>query len=151
MGELAFHLPAASNVFSQDFHLWNGYLFEVDPVNQSNFSQLVALQKRKKEERKASCQPSYFYNWRRKWQATLVLLPEESHGQRGQAGYSPWSHKESDRTGGLTLSLQRKQRIMPWVNILLKVARVVLRQIHPFKKKVVQILTASVGSHVFLL
>ena len=36
-------------------------------------------------------------------------------------------------------------------HILLKVARVISRQIHPFKKKVIQILTASVGRHFFLL
>ena len=34
--------------------------------------------------------------WRRKWQPTPVFLPGESHGQRGLAGYSPWSHKELD-------------------------------------------------------
>ena len=28
--------------------------------------------------------------WRRKWQPTPVFLPEESHGQRNRAGYSPW-------------------------------------------------------------
>ena len=27
---------------------------------------------------------------------TPVFLPGESHGQRSQAGYSPWGHKESD-------------------------------------------------------
>ena len=27
--------------------------------------------------------------WRRKWQPTLVFLPEEAHGQRSLAGYSP--------------------------------------------------------------
>ena len=31
-------------------------------------------------------------------QPTPVLLPGESHGQRGLAGYSPWGHKESDTT-----------------------------------------------------
>ena len=35
---------------------------------------------------------------RRKWQCTPVFLPGESHGQRSLAGYSPWSHKESDTT-----------------------------------------------------
>ena len=31
--------------------------------------------------------------------ATLsVLLPGESHEQRSLVGYSPWVHKESDRT-----------------------------------------------------
>ena len=32
------------------------------------------------------------------WQPTLVFLPGESHGQRGLAGYSPWGHKEVDKT-----------------------------------------------------
>ena len=34
--------------------------------------------------------------WRRAWQPTPVVLPRESYGQRILAGYSPWSHKESD-------------------------------------------------------
>ena len=29
---------------------------------------------------------------------TPVLLPEYSHGQKSLADYSPWGHKESDRT-----------------------------------------------------
>ena len=36
--------------------------------------------------------------WRRAWQPTPVFLPGESHGQRSLAGYSPWGHKESDKT-----------------------------------------------------
>ena len=36
------------------------------------------------------------------WQPTPVFLPGESHGQRSLAGYSPWGHKESDRTEWLT-------------------------------------------------
>ena len=36
--------------------------------------------------------------WRRKWQPTPVFLPGESHGQTSLAGYSPWGHKELDRT-----------------------------------------------------
>ena len=43
--------------------------------------------------------------WRRKWQPTPVFLPEESHGPRSLAGYSPWGRKESDKTEWLTLSL----------------------------------------------
>ena len=31
--------------------------------------------------------------WRRKWQPTPVFLPEESHGQKNLADYSPWGHK----------------------------------------------------------
>ena len=33
--------------------------------------------------------------WNRKWQPTPVFLPRKSHGQRSQAVYSPWDHKES--------------------------------------------------------
>ena len=31
--------------------------------------------------------------WRRKWQPTPVFLTRKSHGQRRQAGYSPWGCK----------------------------------------------------------
>ena len=34
---------------------------------------------------------------RRQLQPTPVFLPGEFHGQRSQAGYSPWGHKEVDR------------------------------------------------------
>ena len=30
--------------------------------------------------------------------ATPVFLPGESHGRRSLVGYSPWGHRESDRT-----------------------------------------------------
>ena len=43
--------------------------------------------------------------WRREWQPTPVFLPEESYGQKSLVGYSPWSHKESDMTERITLSL----------------------------------------------
>ena len=33
------------------------------------------------------------------------ILAREFHGQRSLVGYSPWSHKESDTTEQLTLSL----------------------------------------------
>ena len=36
------------------------------------------------------------YPGERKWLPTPVFLPEKSHGQRSQAGYSPWCRKESD-------------------------------------------------------
>ena len=36
--------------------------------------------------------------WSRKWQPTPVFLLGKSHGQRSLAGYSPWGHKESDKT-----------------------------------------------------
>ena len=40
--------------------------------------------------------------WRREWLLTLVFLPEEFHGQRSLAGYSPWGHKELDTTERLS-------------------------------------------------
>ena len=43
--------------------------------------------------------------WRRKWQPTLVLLLEESHGGRSLVGYSPWGCKESDMTERLHFTL----------------------------------------------
>ena len=36
--------------------------------------------------------------WRRKWQCTPIFLPGKFHGQGSLAGYSPWGHKESDKT-----------------------------------------------------
>ena len=44
------------------------------------------------------------------WQPTPVFLPGEFHGQRSLAGYSPWGHKESDRTERLILSLSREPK-----------------------------------------
>ena len=42
---------------------------------------------------------------RREWQPTPLFLSGESRGQRSLVGYSPWGHKESDRTERVTLSL----------------------------------------------
>ena len=36
--------------------------------------------------------------WRKAWQPTPVFLPRESQRQRILVGYSPWGHKESDKT-----------------------------------------------------
>ena len=41
--------------------------------------------------------------WKKAWQPTPVLFPEESHGQKNLVGYSPWGHKELDTTEPLTL------------------------------------------------
>ena len=43
--------------------------------------------------------------WRKEQLPTPVFLPEEFHGQRSLAGYSPWGCKESDTTEWLSLSL----------------------------------------------
>ena len=39
-----------------------------------------------------------FMHWRRKWQPTPVLLPEESQGQGSLMGYRLWGCTESDMT-----------------------------------------------------
>ena len=36
--------------------------------------------------------------WRRTLRAIPEFLPGEFHGQRSLAGYSPWGHKELDKT-----------------------------------------------------
>ena len=36
--------------------------------------------------------------WSREWQPTPLFLPEEFHGQRSLADYSPWHPKELDTT-----------------------------------------------------
>ena len=41
--------------------------------------------------------------WGREWLSTPVLLPGESHAQRGLGAPSLWGHKESDVTEQLTL------------------------------------------------
>ena len=45
-----------------------------------------------------------FYSsfWRKKWKATPVFLPGESHGQRDLVGCSLWGCKELDTTKQLT-------------------------------------------------
>ena len=36
--------------------------------------------------------------WRRAWQPNPVFFPGEFRGQRSLGSYSPWGHKELDRT-----------------------------------------------------
>ena len=43
---------------------------------------------------------------RRAWQATPVFSPGESHGQRSQAGYSPWGSKRASFYQWAKLSLK---------------------------------------------
>ena len=45
------------------------------------------------------------WRWRRKWHPTAVFLHGEFHGQRSQAGYSPWGHRVLDMTERLSLIL----------------------------------------------
>ena len=46
-------------------------------------------------------------HWRRKWQATPVFLPGESHGRRSLVGCSPRGPKESDMPERLRLRLRQ--------------------------------------------
>ena len=39
-----------------------------------------------------------FMHWRRKWQPTSVLLPEESRGRGSLVGFRLWGRTESDTT-----------------------------------------------------
>ena len=41
-------------------------------------------------------------SWRKEWQPTAVFLPEEFHGQRKLASYSPRGHREANTTESLT-------------------------------------------------
>ena len=50
--------------------------------------------------------------WRRIWQPTPVFLSGKFHGQRSLAYYSPWGHKESDMTEGLSMSWPSSRRKM---------------------------------------
>ena len=45
--------------------------------------------------------------WKRKWQPTLVFLPEEFHGKRSLVGYTPWGCKESGMTYQLNNNIVR--------------------------------------------
>ena len=52
-------------------------------------------------------------------ETTPVLLPEEAHGQRNLAGYSPWDRKELDTTERLTLSLYFNKKSNVFINFFL--------------------------------
>ena len=58
---------------------------------------------------------------RREWLPTPLFLPGIFRGQRNLGGYSPWSHKESDMTEWLTLSI-----IFLLITIFLKFIHVVV-------------------------
>ena len=44
------------------------------------------------------------FHWRKKWQPTAVVLPGELHGQRSLTGYSPWGHRDLDKTERLIIA-----------------------------------------------
>ena len=53
---------------------------------------------RVRHDRATSLSLFAFLHWRRKWQATPVLLPGESQGQGSLVGCCLWGHTESDTT-----------------------------------------------------
>ena len=66
------------------------------------------------KESTCQCKSHRFDFWigkipgRRKWQPTLIFLPEKTHGQRSLAGYSPWGRK---RVGHDLVTKQQKQQL----------------------------------------
>ena len=72
-------------------------------------------------------------------QELITFFPGECHGQRSLVGYSPWDHKESDRTEqlhftsligvfGLFTNLERMNDISHWIMATL---RLLFHQISP--------------------
>ena len=53
--------------------------------------------------------------WRRAWQPTPVFLPEEPHGQRSLAGYSPWVAKSQTRLKRPSTAQRMYGDILLWV------------------------------------
>ena len=51
--------------------------------------------------------------WRRAWQPFPVFLPGELPWQRSLAGYSPWGHKELDKTELLST---HTQAVLNWIS-----------------------------------
>ena len=52
--------------------------------------------------------------WRKRWLNTKVLLPEEFHGLRSLAGYSPQGLQESGTTKQLTLKSDTSTNSQEW-------------------------------------
>ena len=50
--------------------------------------------------------------WNRERQPTPVFLPGKFHAQRSLAGYSLWSHKESDTTKQLNIRVRLRMRLL---------------------------------------
>ena len=48
--------------------------------------------------------------WRRKWRPTPVFLPEESHGQKSLAVYSPWGCKETRLSDWVHMRREKEAR-----------------------------------------
>ena len=59
--------------------------------------------------------------WRKKWQHFSIFLLGKFHGQRSLMGYSPWSHKDLDKTENMrthTLLETREELEQPGMGLL---------------------------------
>ena len=74
------------------------YLWQIHGDIWQNQYNIVKLKKKKRicqQCRRCGFNPRVgTIPWRKKWQATSVVLPGWSHGQRSLAGYSPWGRKQ---------------------------------------------------------
>ena len=75
--------------------------------------------------------------WRRKWQPTPVLLPGEFHGWRSLVGDSPWGQKESDTAERLYFLFIKKNEIMPFIMMWMKLDSVIQNEVSQKEKTVV--------------
>ena len=62
------------------------------------FEEALQISEKRREVKGKGEKERYPHFGGRKWQATPVFLPGESHEQRSLVGYCSWGHKESDAT-----------------------------------------------------
>ena len=93
-----------SELNSLSFHHY--FLYQINTIFIGQLASLVAQRVKKLPEMQMTrFEPQLGkIPWRWEWLPTPVFLPGESHRQRSLAGYSPWSHRESDTTEQLILS-----------------------------------------------
>ena len=58
--------------------------------------------------------------WKREKLPTSVFWPEEFHGQRSLAGYSPWGHKELDIAEWVNMAQSTSCKMQGWMKHKLK-------------------------------
>ena len=69
--------------------------------------------------------------WSRKWQPTLVFLPEKFHGQRNLVDYSPWGHKKWDTTEWLSTAQHKHRKILSSLHLCMHTCSVVSNSLWP--------------------
>ena len=95
-------IPGHSRILEISYNFWNIYINNIYPhkynLRRFSITCLIKLPHNLTNQISLIGLVSFFLSWRRKWQATPVLLPGKSHGQRSLVSYSPWDCKESDIT-----------------------------------------------------